>query len=70
MALFSVAAGFLWSIATLYRSEDVAEMPRRVDDYSVIAASVYVDVSPLAYVLAGVVAAVGVLVMVAASRLR
>jgi hypothetical protein len=74
MLLFSIAAGFLWSILMLYGIDGPPELPRRVADYedstSVISHSFYFEVNPIAYVLAGAVAAVGILLVVAASRLR
>lgn len=71
MLLFSIASGFLWSIATFY----LPEMPRRVANYegtnyegTVHSFGVYVD--PIAYVIAGALTAVGSLLVIAASRLR
>jgi hypothetical protein len=70
--LFSLSAGFVWSIALLYNTP---EMPRRIVDYgdehaSVIVHSFYAQVNPVAYVIAATLAAVGALLVIAASRLR
>jgi hypothetical protein len=70
MLLFSLAAGFLWSVLMLYGFDGAPELPRRVSDYSETAYSFDVEINPATYVIAVVIAAVGAFLVVVASRLR